>query len=114
MHKRILPSFFFTNRTGAPHGETLGWMKCLARSSSSWRFSSLSSIGDILYGVMETGAVPGTRSIENSASLSGGREVISSGKTSENSHTTGISDNSTLTEDSLERTKRKDLSREKR
>src|SRR3954468_24677953 len=50
---------------------------------------------------METGAVPGTRSIENSASLSGGREVISSGNTSGNSHATGISDNSTLTEGSF-------------
>ena len=38
-----MPSFFFTNKTGAPYGEVLGFMNPLARRSSSCCLSSSSS-----------------------------------------------------------------------
>jgi hypothetical protein len=50
--------------------------------------SYFSSSTDILYGLLEIGAVPGNRSITNSTSLSGGILGNSSGKTSGNSLTT--------------------------
>jgi hypothetical protein len=50
--------------------------------------SSFSSSTDILYGLLEIGAVPGKRSITNSTSLSGGTPGNSSGKTSRKSLTT--------------------------
>ena len=61
---RILrePSFFFTNSTGAPHGEILGWMKPLSRRSFNRSFNFLSSIG----------WASGMISIPHSISLSGG------------------------------------------
>ncbi|MFS7911867.1 hypothetical protein Hanom_Chr02g00123151 [Helianthus anomalus] len=62
MHIRKLPSFFLTNRTGAPQGEKLA-----------------------------TGAGPGTKSIWNSTCLWGGNPSKSSGKTSGYSFTTGMS-----------------------
>jgi hypothetical protein len=49
------------------------------------------SIGSILYGLLEIGAVPRINSILNSTSQSGGNPGKSSGKTSGNSHTTGTS-----------------------
>src|SRR3954466_1231820 len=85
------PSFFFTNNTGAPHGETLGRMNFFSRNSSNCFFNSANSDGDIRYGVIDTGLVPGINSIVNSTSLSGGKSFTSSGKTSGNSHTTGNS-----------------------
>jgi hypothetical protein len=53
--------------------------------------SLANSFGGILYGLLEIGAVPGSSSILNSTSQSGGNPGKSSGKTSENSHTTGTS-----------------------
>src|SRR3954463_5389225 len=82
------PSFFFTSNTGAPHGETLGRINFFSSNSSNCFFSSANSDGDIRYGAIDTGLVPGTNSIENSTSLSGGTSGISSGKTSGKSHTT--------------------------
>lgn len=57
-------------------------MKCLRNNSSNWLFNSLSSIGDMSYGVAEIEVVVGTRLIENSTSLFGGIKVTSLGKTS--------------------------------
>src|ERR1041385_3963874 len=94
MHILSVPSFFFTNRTGQPHGDELGWMKPFANEASSWVFSSANSGGAILYGRLEIGVVPGIRSTMNSTHLSGGIPGSSSGKTSGNSRTTGISSSS--------------------
>jgi len=85
MHRRDEPSFFFTNSTGAPHGETLDQMNCFFDKSSSCFFNSTNSAGAIRYGVIDTGHVPGMRSIANSISLLGGSSGISSGNTSINS-----------------------------
>src|SRR6266487_7073213 len=91
MHNLILPSFFLTNNTGAPHGDTLGRMNFFSSNSSNCFFNSFNSDADILYGAMDIGLVPGTRSTVNSTSLSGGTSEISSGNTSGNSQTTGNS-----------------------
>src|SRR3954470_15596926 len=85
------PSFFFTNNTGAPHGETLGRMNLFSSNSSNCFFNSANSDGDIRYGAIDTGLVPGINSIVNSTSLSDGKSFTSSGKTSGKSHTTGNS-----------------------
>jgi hypothetical protein len=53
--------------------------------------SFANSFGGIRYDLLEIGAVPGFSSITNPTSLSGGNPGKSSGKTSESSHTTGIS-----------------------
>ena len=47
--------FFFINKTGAPHEDTLDQMKPLSTKSCSWIFSSFNSTGVILYGGIETG-----------------------------------------------------------
>src|ERR1041385_4157118 len=94
MHILYVPSFFVTNRTGQPHGDELGRMKPFANKASSWILSSANSRGDILYGRLEIGAVPGIRSTMNSTHLSGGMPVSSLGKTSRKSRTTGISSRS--------------------
>ena len=85
MHRRDEPSFFFTNSTGAPHGETLGRMNCFSNKSSSCFFNSPNSAGAIRYGEIDTGPAPGIKSIANSISLLGGSPGISSGNTSINS-----------------------------
>jgi hypothetical protein len=56
-------------------------------NSVSCFLSSFNSSTDILYGLLEIGAVLGKRSIINSTSLSGGIPSNSSGKTSWNSLT---------------------------
>src|SRR5262249_37601905 len=89
MQSRRDPSFFFTNKTGAPQGEVLGLMNPWSSNSCNCSFSSLSSAGAILYGGKEIGVVPATMSIQNSISLSGGSPGNSSGKMSRNSLTTG-------------------------
>src|SRR3954470_10585418 len=94
MHILSVPSFFFTNRTGKPHGDELGRMKPFANEASSWVFSSANSCGAILYGRLEIGAVPGTRSTINSTHLSGGMPGSSLGKKSGKSRTTGTSSRS--------------------
>ena len=88
MHSRRVLSFFFANRTGAPHGEVLGLMKPLPNNSCIWTFSSYNSTGAILYGVIEMGDVPGCNSMWKSTSLGGGNPGSSSGKTSSYSQTT--------------------------
>ena len=83
MHILIVPSFFFTNYTGAPHGELLGLIKLLSSNSCNCSFNSFNSVGAIQYGAIDIGFVPGNKSILNSISLSGTNHGKSSGKTSE-------------------------------
>ena len=90
-HIRMLPSFFFTNNTGAPQGQTLGLMKPLSSSSCSYSFNPLNLVGAIRYKALEIGLEPSNSSIEKFISLSGGNPDKSSGNTSGNSLTTGMS-----------------------
>ena len=83
MHIFIVPSFFFTNKTGAPHGELLGLIKPLSSNSCNCYFNSFNSVGAIRYGEIDIGFVPCNKSILNSISLSGANPGKSSGKTSE-------------------------------
>ena len=85
MNKHDEPSFFFTNSTGAPHGETLGRMNCFSNKSSSCFFNLANSAGAIQYGEIDIGPAPGIKSIANFISLFGGRPEISSRNTSINS-----------------------------
>ncbi|KAI3815158.1 hypothetical protein L1987_14814 [Smallanthus sonchifolius] len=91
MHIRIEPSFFLTNKIGAPQGDELGLMNPFSSNSSNCFFRSSISVGANLYGALAIGAVTGTRLILNSTSHSGGIPGSSSGKTSGNSATTGTS-----------------------
>ena len=79
------------NKAGQPHGEVLGRMKPLSSNSCNWIFNSANSLGVILYGRRDIGAVPGYSSITNSTSRSGGIPGNSSGNTPGYSLTTGIS-----------------------
>ncbi|GKF98032.1 hypothetical protein Tco_0293853, partial [Tanacetum coccineum] len=54
------------NKTGAPQGEVLGWIKPRSANSCSWSDSSCISEGANLYGAQATGATPGIKSICNS------------------------------------------------
>ena len=78
---RVL-SFFFANRTGAPHGEVLGLINPLSSNSCSWTLSSCNSTGAILCAVIEMGEVPGCNSIHKSTTLYRGNLSILSRKTS--------------------------------
>ena len=91
MHIRSVPSFFLTNKTGAPQGEKLGLMNPRSNNSCNWIFNSLSSAGAILYGALDTGSVPGANSITKSISRDGGKPGKSAGKTSTNSRTRRVS-----------------------
>ena len=88
MHSRRVLSFFFANRTGAPHGEVLGLINPLSSSSYSWTLSSYNPTGAILCRVIEMGEVPGCNSIPKSTTLSGGSPGSSSGKISTYLHIT--------------------------
>ena len=88
MYSQRVLSFFFANRTGAPHGEVLGLMKPLSNNSCIWTLSSGNSTGAILYGVIEMGDVLGCISIQKSTSLYGGNPDSSFEKTSSYSQTT--------------------------
>lgn len=41
MHILIDLSFFIMNKTSAPYGDALGWMKPMSSNSYSWTFNSL-------------------------------------------------------------------------
>ena len=88
MHSQRVLSFFFPNKTEAPHGEVLGLIKPLSSNSCIWTLSSCDSTGAILCGVIEMSDVPGCNSIQKSTSLYGGNPDISSGKTSMYLHIT--------------------------
>src|SRR4051812_21387199 len=77
------------NKTGAPQDEELGWINPFYNCSPSCFLSSFSSSTDILYGLLAIGPEPGTKSIRNSTSLSGGIPGNSSGNTSGYSLTIG-------------------------
>ncbi|KAJ0715028.1 hypothetical protein HanPI659440_Chr13g0496361 [Helianthus annuus] len=79
---RMLPSFFLTNNTGAPQGDTLGLMNPLSSRSWIWDINSCNSDGASRYGAFATGFAPGINSIPNSTFRSGGIPGKSSGKTS--------------------------------
>ena len=89
MHILREPSFFFTNNTGAPHGEILGLMKPLSTRSFNCSFNSLSSAGAILLEGTELGLESRRISIPNLIPLSGETLRRSSGNTFGNSQTTG-------------------------
>src|SRR3954469_20322446 len=72
MHSLIVPSFFLTNNTGAPHGDILFSMNFSSINSSSCTLSSTNSAGDIRYDGIAIGVAPGIRSMVNSVSLTGG------------------------------------------
>ena len=91
MHIRNDPSFFFTNRTGAPQGEKLGLMNPLLNSSFSWLDSSCISVGVRRYGALATGVAMGIRSIWKSTCRAGGTPGRSSGNKSEKLQTFGMS-----------------------
>jgi len=93
MQSRVLPSFFFTNNTGAPHENTLGLIKFLSSNSPNWDFNFDNSDANIRYGAIYVGIVLGIKSMANSNSLFGGSSEISFGNTFGNSHTT---DNSVI------------------
>ncbi|MFS8009652.1 hypothetical protein Hanom_Chr14g01287461 [Helianthus anomalus] len=63
MHILNVPSFFFTNNTGAPQGEELGRIKPFSKSSCSCFDSSSNSDGARRYGARAMGAAPGASSI---------------------------------------------------
>ncbi|GKC50336.1 reverse transcriptase domain-containing protein [Tanacetum coccineum] len=49
----MLPSFFLTNKTGAPQGETLGLIKPFSNISCNCSFNSFNSTGAIRYGSLK-------------------------------------------------------------
>ncbi|GJU15136.1 hypothetical protein Tco_1143102 [Tanacetum coccineum] len=65
IHRRIDPSIFLTKITSAPHGDELGLINPLLRSSCSFLDSSCISDGAKGYGALATVAAYGTRSIRN-------------------------------------------------
>ena len=95
----MVPSFFFTNNTGAPHGDKLSHINPLSTKSCSWVFNSFSSAGAILYGGIEMGVEPDNNSILNSNSQSGGKLDKSSRNSSRNSCTIGTLSKFTFEED---------------
>ena len=100
MHNRRVLSFFFANKTRAPHGDVLGLMNPMSNNSCIWTLSSYNSTGAILCGVIEMGDVPGCNSIHKSTSLYGGNPDNSSRKTSSYSQTTRGRSKSCLTSSS--------------
>ena len=82
MHIRMVSSFFFTNSTGVPQGDTPGQMYPLSNNSCNCIFNFVNSGTLIQYGVLEMGDALGINSIVKSMSLLGGKPGISSGNTS--------------------------------
>nr|GEW84040.1 hypothetical protein [Tanacetum cinerariifolium] len=82
-------SFFLTNKTGARHGEELGLLKPLSKSSYSCSDNSFISDGANRYGARAMGAAHRFKSIWNSTGQAGGRPDKSSGNTSGKSQTIG-------------------------
>nr|GFB95982.1 hypothetical protein [Tanacetum cinerariifolium] len=99
MHILNEPSFFLTNKTGAPQGEELGLMKPFSKSSYNCSDNSIISDGAKRYGARAIGAAPGIRSIWNSTGRAGGRPGKFSGNTSGKSWT--IEHEITVNRDSL-------------
>jgi hypothetical protein len=77
IHKLKVPSFFFTNRTWAPRGDILGCIYPFFKNSLSYICNCFNFGVPILYGVLDIGEDPGTKSKEKSMSLFGGNHVTS-------------------------------------
>ncbi|KAG4202562.1 hypothetical protein ERO13_A05G345812v2, partial [Gossypium hirsutum] len=73
IHILIVPSFFFTKKTGAPQGEKLSRSKPLSINSCNIAFNSFNSVGAILYGAIDIRVIPDTNAIPNSTSQIGGK-----------------------------------------
>ncbi|KAL0730327.1 hypothetical protein Bca4012_026420 [Brassica carinata] len=86
----MLPSFFFTNRTGAPQGEELDRMNPFSNRSSNCFFSSANSAGAIRYGALAIGFASGSKVIVKGL-FRGGGNSFNDAKTSSNSWTTSMS-----------------------
>lgn len=84
-------------------------MNFFSSKSSNCIFDSPSSVGDNQYDTTDTGAVPITKSIENSTSLFKGREVTSSKDTPGNSYTIDVEDMAFPPFESLVRRKMEDF-----
>jgi hypothetical protein len=82
MHISCVLSFYSMNNTGAPQGYELGRMNPFDCNYAICFFSSSSSFKGILYGLLEIGGVPGSSSIINLMSQSGGIPGNSFGNTS--------------------------------
>ena len=61
MRNRIDLSLFFTKRTGAPHGDSLGRMYPLSNKSYICSFNSFISDAAIRHGCMDIGEAPRTK-----------------------------------------------------
>ena len=88
IHNLSVPSFFFMKSTGAPQGDTLGWLYLFFNNSYNWIYNSFNLGVPILYGALEIGEAPNTKTIEKSISLFGGNPSTF-GNTSTNSWSTG-------------------------
>src|SRR3954467_14652916 len=97
MHNLWLLSFFSTKNTGAPQDEELGWINPFCNCSPRCFLSSFNSSTDILYGLLAIGPDPGTKSIRNSTSLSGGIPGNSSGNTPTNTARDRLTNDLTMT-----------------
>ena len=84
------PSFFLTNKTGAPQGELLGQINPLSSNSCICIFNSANFEEAVLYRDCDIGMVQRNISIDTSTSLLCGNLGNLSGKTSRNSFTIGI------------------------
>ena len=82
MHRRNVLSLFLTNKTGAPHGDTLGLMYLLSINSCICILSYVKSEMLILYGAFDRGEYLGINSIQKFISLLESKFGISSTKTS--------------------------------
>nr|GFC52388.1 hypothetical protein [Tanacetum cinerariifolium] len=85
MHILNDPSFFLTNKTGAPQVEELGIRKPLSKSSCNCSDNSFILDGANRYGARATRVAPRIKSIWNSTGRAEGRLGKSSGNTSRKS-----------------------------
>ncbi|KAL0668716.1 hypothetical protein Bca4012_031420 [Brassica carinata] len=85
----MLPSFFFTNSTGAPQGEELDRMNPFSNRSSNCFFSSANSAGAIRYGALAIGFASGSKVMVKGL-IRGGVNSFSGAKISSNSWTTSM------------------------
>lgn len=73
MQNLKVPSFFFTNNTGAPHEETFGRINFVSHNYCNWILHLTNSVGTIMYGAFDVGWAFGINSVSNLTSLSRGK-----------------------------------------